>query len=121
MQGVEPLPQVEASVAGRRIFRKNIVQLALNLAEFYVGYGRVGSGDERRIPAANYSAAIIAVDEFPPGGRGAARRMCTAVVEARADVYEPAYRLLFSDGTSITASVTPRTSTCSTPAPDSWS
>lgn len=46
---------------------------------------------------------LIAVDEFPPGGRGAGRRMQTAIVEASRVVQEPAYELVFDTGQRITA------------------
>lgn len=46
---------------------------------------------------------VVAVDEHIPGGRGAARKMRTAVVEARRDVYEPAFEITFSNGQALIA------------------
>jgi len=41
---------------------------------------------------------LVSVDEFPPGGRGAGRKMRKCVVEARRDVYETGLRLTMEDG-----------------------
>lgn len=48
--------------------------------------------------------AVVAVDEFPLArGRGQARRMRTASVEAKREVYEPAYELRLSNGEVLVA------------------
>ena len=49
---------------------------------------------------------IIAVDEYPPGGKGPSRKMLTGVVEGRREVYEQAIRIGFDDGSHLIA--TPR-------------
>jgi intein/homing endonuclease len=46
---------------------------------------------------------IVAVDEFAAGGKGSARKMRTAKVEARRDVFEPAYRLDMDNGETLIA------------------
>lgn len=51
---------------------------------------------------------IVAVDEEIPGGRGAARKMRTAVIEAKADVREPSFEVVFASGSSVTCSATHR-------------
>jgi len=45
---------------------------------------------------------IVAVDEDPPGGSGKARKMRTGIVEAVAEVFEPAYRITLSGGEALT-------------------
>jgi len=44
---------------------------------------------------------IISVDEYTPGGKGVERKMRTAVVEAKADTYQKAYKLLLRDGAEL--------------------
>ena len=44
---------------------------------------------------------IVAVDENPHGGRGAARQMRTATVQAIVHMKAPAYRITFNDGRSV--------------------
>lgn len=44
---------------------------------------------------------VVAVDEYPPGGRGRARQMRTATVQGVVEVYRKAYRLTFDDGRSV--------------------
>lgn len=44
---------------------------------------------------------VVAVDEFPPGGRGKSRRMRTATVNAVARVHRMAYRITFDDGRQV--------------------
>lgn len=51
---------------------------------------------------------VVALDEHIPGGKGASRRMRTAVVEACAEVYEPAVEILFASGSAIICSRTHR-------------
>jgi len=47
--------------------------------------------------------ALVAVDEFPPGGRGAGRKMRRAVVEGVADVFEPAFFVELDNGAGFIA------------------
>jgi len=42
--------------------------------------------------------SILAVDEFPPGGKGAGRKMRKGIVEAKTEVLEIAFRLTFENG-----------------------
>jgi hypothetical protein len=51
---------------------------------------------------------VIATDEESPGGRGASRKLRTAVVEAKWDVLEPAFEVVLASGTSIVCSATHR-------------
>ncbi|HKJ89437.1 MAG TPA: Hint domain-containing protein, partial [Gammaproteobacteria bacterium] len=44
---------------------------------------------------------IVSVDEYPPGGRGRARKMRTATVQGVVEVYRKAYRITFDDGRSV--------------------
>ena len=44
---------------------------------------------------------IVAVDEYPPGGRGSARKMRTATVQGVVEVYRKAYRITFDDGREV--------------------
>jgi len=46
---------------------------------------------------------IIAIDEYSPGGKGNSRKMRTAVVEAKCDVFEPAFRLKMDNGERLVA------------------
>ena len=46
---------------------------------------------------------IVAVDETIPGGKGRARKLRVGYVEAKRDVFEPAFRLRFDDGRSVIA------------------
>lgn len=64
---------------------------------------RVLTSDLRwiRIDDVQPGQRIVATDEEPPGGRGPARKMRTAVVEAKSEVFEPAYRVVFDDGRSV--------------------
>src|ERR1035437_5171362 len=41
---------------------------------------------------------IISVDEFSPGGKGPSRKMRTAIVEAKSEVFDEAYKLTMDDG-----------------------
>lgn len=46
---------------------------------------------------------LVACDEDVPGGKGASRKMRTAVVQAVREVYEPAFRIVMSDGRELIA------------------
>ena len=46
---------------------------------------------------------IVAVDEKIPGGKGKSRKLREGVVEAKREVYEPAFRILFDDGRELVA------------------
>ncbi len=61
------------------------------------------TADLRWLPIASLSAGdeIVAVDEFPPGGRGKGRKMRTATVEAVIPVRRMAYRIAFDDGREV--------------------
>jgi hypothetical protein len=55
---------------------------------------------------------VVACDENIPGGKGRARRMCTAIVEAIAFTKKKAYRISFDDGRSVICSGDHRWLTC---------
>lgn len=64
---------------------------------------RVLTADLRwaRIDSLKAGDEVVAVDEHVPGGKGAARRMRTATVQAAAQVHRKAYRITFDDGRSV--------------------
>lgn len=64
---------------------------------------RVLTADLKWIEISNLRVGeeIIAVDEYPPGGRGAARKMRTATVQGVVEVYRKAYRITFDDGREV--------------------
>lgn len=53
------------------------------------------------IGSINPGMRLVAVDEDIPGGRGASRKMRTAIVEATATVRGNAYRVVFDDGREV--------------------
>lgn len=55
------------------------------------------------IDSLDLGAEVVSVDEHHPGGKGAARKMRTAVVEAKRDVFAQAYEITLSDGRTLTA------------------
>ncbi len=64
---------------------------------------RVLTADLRwvRIDSLRRGDEVVAVDEQPPGGRGKARKMRTAAVEAAVRVHRKAYRITFDDGRAV--------------------
>lgn len=64
---------------------------------------RVLTADLCWVPIGNLMPGqqIIAVDEYPLGGKGQARKMRTATVHAAVEVYRKAYRITFDDGRSV--------------------
>lgn len=66
---------------------------------------QVLTADLRWVPldTVDVGQELVAVDEYPPGGRGAGRRMRTTPVEARADVYDDAFELVFDTGIHVQA------------------
>ena len=52
--------------------------------------------------------SVVAVEEMPRGGRGAGRRMLTTIVEARRDIYDEAYELVFDTGVRVIATANHR-------------
>jgi hypothetical protein len=46
---------------------------------------------------------VVAVDENAPGGKGLTRKMRTAIVEAKWDVFQPAFKIKMDDGRELVA------------------
>lgn len=71
---------------------------------------RVLTADLVWVPAESLvvGTEIVAVDEESPAGRGNARRMRTAVVEAKAEVLEPACEIVLASGATVTCSLSHR-------------
>lgn len=74
-----------------------------------------------RIDDLNVGDRLVAVDEMPPGD-GAQRRMRTAEVKAKWDNTDDAYRITFTDGSSVVCSGTHRwlSTTPSNPGSYRW-
>ncbi|KKK57307.1 hypothetical protein LCGC14_3055780, partial [marine sediment metagenome] len=64
---------------------------------------RVLTADLRWVPIEDIQVGdqLVAVDEKPPGGAGPARKMRSATVLARQEMYAEAYRVTFDTGESI--------------------
>ena len=54
-----------------------------------------------RIDSLKAGDEVVSVDEHPPGGRGSARKMRTATVQAAAIVQRMAHRITFDDGRTV--------------------
>lgn len=87
-----------------RLHYKNLILKARQLGFCVDPATRVLTADLRWIPIADLQPGqeVVAVDEHPPGGKGAARKMRTATVEAVAKVYRKAYRITLDDGRTVT-------------------
>lgn len=87
----------------RRLWHRNIILKARQLGFCVAPETRVLTADLRwvRIDSLKEGDEVVAVDEHPPGGRGKARRMRTATVQAAAKVHRMAYRITFDDGRHV--------------------
>lgn len=87
----------------KRLWHRNIILKARQLGFCVDPSTRVLTADLRWIPIADLAVGdeVVAVDEHPPGGRGKARRMRTAMVEATQVVRRMAYRISFDDGREV--------------------
>jgi hypothetical protein len=86
-----------------RLWHRNIILKARQLG-FCVDPGtRVLTAELKweRIADLKAGDEVVAVDEHPPGGRGKARRMRTATVQAVQTVQRMAYRIAFDDGREV--------------------
>jgi len=57
----------------------------------------------KRIADLAVGERLVAVDEMPPGGRGAGRKMRMTTVEAKASIFAQAFELTFDDGRKLIA------------------
>jgi len=87
----------------KRMHHRNVILKARQLGFCVAPETRVLTADLRWVPISDLTegAELVAVDEHPPGGRGKARRMRTATVQAAARVHRMAYRISFDDGRSV--------------------
>ncbi len=86
-----------------RLWHRNIILKARQLGFCVEPSTRVLTADLQwvRIDSLQPGDEVVAVDEQPPGGRGKARRMRTATVQATATVHRMAHRITFDDGRSV--------------------
>ena len=86
-----------------RLWHRNLILKARQLGFCVDPSTRVLTADLRWARIADLAAGdeVVSVDEHPPGGRGKARRMRTATVQATQTVQRMAYRVMFDDGRSV--------------------
>lgn len=86
-----------------RLHNRNIILKARQLGFCVSPETRVLTADLRWVPIANIEPGqeVVAVDENPPGGRGPARKMRTATVEAVKVFRAQRYRITFDDGREV--------------------
>ncbi len=87
----------------RTLWHRNVILKARQLGYCLAPETRVLRADLTWAPIASLNPGdeVVAVDEFPSGGRGSARRMRTATVQAAVEVHRMAYRVTFDDGRQV--------------------
>lgn len=82
------------------LHNRNLILKARQLGFCVAPETRVLTAELRWVQIAELTEGqeLVAVDEHPPGGRGMARRMRTATVQAVSRVHRMAYRISFDDG-----------------------
>ncbi|MFG1462104.1 hypothetical protein V5F77_04320 [Xanthobacter sp. DSM 24535] len=85
------------------LWHRNIILKARQLGFCLDPSTRVLTADLRwvRIDSLKAEDEVVSVDEHPPGGRGSARKMRTATVQATAIVKRMAHRITFDDGRTV--------------------
>jgi hypothetical protein len=88
----------------RNLWHRNIILKARQLGFCLDPSTRVLTANLRwvRIDSLKPGDEVVAVDEHALGGRGQARRMRTATVQAAVTVHRPAYLVTFDDGRTVT-------------------
>jgi len=96
--------EAQRQYSGREWFRDTILK-SRKLGFCHDPSMRVLTADLRWVTVDDLKVGqeIVSVDENIPGGKGHHRRMRRAMVEAKRDVYETAYRLTMSNGESLIA------------------
>lgn len=86
-----------------RLWHRNLILKARQLGFCLDPTMRVLTADLRWIAIADLKEGdeVVSVDEHAPGGKGQARRMRTATVQAMVKVQRKAYRITFDDGRSV--------------------
>jgi len=86
-----------------RLWHRNIILKARQRGFCVDPSTRVLTADLRWVPIANLKEGdeVVSVDEHPPGGRGKARRMQTATVQAVRTMQAERWRILFDDGREV--------------------
>lgn len=87
----------------KSLHNRNLILKARQLGFCLEPSTRVLTADLRwvRIDSLKAGDEVVATDEHVPGGRGTARKMRTATVQAAQTVHRMAYRITFDDGRSI--------------------
>lgn len=87
----------------RNLHTRNLILKARQLGFCLDPSTRILTADLKwvRIDSLRAGDEVVAVDEHPPGGRGKARRMRTATVQAAVEVHRMAYRIKFDDGREV--------------------
>lgn len=87
----------------RRLWHRNIILKARQLGFCVDPDTRVLTAglEWARIGDVQPGDEVIGVDEFPPGGKGSARKMRTAVVQAKRVMQAERFRISFDDGRSV--------------------
>lgn len=85
------------------LWHRNVVLKARQLGFCLDGQTLTLTADLRWVPIADLREGdeLVAVDEHPPGGRGAARKMRTATVQATTTVQREAFRITLDDGREV--------------------
>jgi hypothetical protein len=86
-----------------RMHNRNVILKARQLGFCLDPATRVLTADLRWIAISDLAEGdeVVAVDEYASGGKGQARRMRTATVQAAVKVERQAYRITFDDGRSV--------------------
>lgn len=86
-----------------RLWHRNIILKARQLGFCQDENMRVLTADLQwvRIAELEVGTEIVAVDEHAPPGKGSSRKMRTAIVEAKAEVFRRAFRIDFDDGRHV--------------------
>ena len=97
------VPRTEQKNLYDNLWHKNLILKSRQLGFCLAPSTPVLTADLRWVPIADLTPGteIVAVDEHPPGGRGAARKMRTAVVQGVVRVHRPAFRITFDDGRDV--------------------
>lgn len=105
--GVMPfIPNAAQRRLMERLHHRNVVLKARQLGYCVDPSTRVLTADLRWVEIDSLAVGdrLVAVDEHVPGGKGASRKMRTAVVQARFEKVLKAYRITLDDGRSVVCS-----------------